>query len=70
MEEVSEGSSPMEEVVEEATPEAPDGATPIRKGSRSESRAESVRDRQPQPVDNVVERQIDGKVFKWGRLLS
>jgi len=53
MEEVSEGVSPME-------------ATPIRDGCRSESRAESMRDRQLQPVDNVVERQIDGKVFKLG----
>jgi len=59
MEEVSEGVSPMEEVSEEASPEVPD-----------ESRAESVRDRRPQPVDNVVERQIRGKVFKLGRLLS
>ena len=29
-----------------------------------------MRDRRPQPVDNVVERQIGGKVFKLGRLLS
>jgi len=29
-----------------------------------------MRDRQPQPVDNVVERQIGGKVFKLGRWLS
>ena len=29
-----------------------------------------MRDRRPQPVDNVVERQIVGKVFKLGRLLS
>jgi len=62
MEEVSEGASPMEEASEEATP--------IREGSRSESRVESARDRRPQPVDNVVERQIGGKVFKLGRLLS
>ena len=70
MEEVSKGASPMEEASEEATPEAPDGETPIREGSRGESRVESVRDRRPQPVDNVVERQIGGKVFKLGRLLS
>jgi len=70
MEEVIKGASPMEEVSEEATPEAPDGATPIREGSRSESRAESVRDRRPQPVDSVVERKIDGKVFRLRRLLS
>ncbi|XP_068498240.1 uncharacterized protein [Phaseolus vulgaris] len=70
MEEASEGVSPMEEVSEETSPEAPDGATHIREGCRSESRAESVRDRRPQPVDNVVERQIGGKVFKLGRLRS
>jgi len=70
MEEVCEEVSPMEEVSEEASPEVPDEATPIREGRRSESRAESVRDRQTQPVDNVVERWIGGKVFKLGRLLS
>jgi len=70
MEEVYEGVSPMEEVSEEASPEVPGEATPIREGRRSESRAESVRDRRPQPVDNVVERWIGGKVFKLGRLLS
>jgi len=69
MEEVSEGASPVKEVSEEATPEAPDGATPIREGRRGECRAESARDRRPQPVDNLVERQIGGKVFKLGRLL-
>jgi len=63
-------ATPREDASEEATPEAPDGATPIREGSRSESRTESARDRRPQPVDNVVERQIGGKVFKLGRLLS
>jgi len=42
----------------------------MREGRRSESRAEIVRDRRPQPVDNVVERRIGGKVFKLGRLLS
>ena len=61
MEEVSEGASPMEEV---------DEATPIGEYHRYESRAESVRDRRNQPVDNVVERQIGGKIFKLGRLLS
>ncbi|XP_068502070.1 uncharacterized protein [Phaseolus vulgaris] len=60
----------MEEASEEATPEAPDRATPIGKDHRSKSRADSVQDRQPQPVDNVVERQIGGRIFKMGRLLS
>jgi len=40
--------SPMEEVSDEATP--------TREDRRNESRAESMRDRRPQPVDNVVER--------------
>ena len=34
------------------------------------TRAESARDRRPEPVENVVERQIGGKTFKMGRLLS
>jgi len=58
MEEVSEEASPMEGVSEEASPEVTDEATPRREGHRSESRAESVRDRRPQSVNNVVERQI------------
>ena len=70
LEEVSDELLPMEETSEEASPEVTDEATPRREGHRSESRAESVRDRRPQPVDNVVERQIGGKVFKLGRLLS
>jgi len=64
------GASPMEETSEEATPEAPDRATTLEEDRRNESRAESVRDRRPQPVENVVEKQIGGKVFKLGRLLS
>jgi len=70
LEEAHGEASPMEEASEEATPEAPDRATPIGKDHRSKSRADSVQDRQPQPVDNVVERQIDGRIFKMGRLLS
>jgi len=62
--------APMEEASEEATLEAPDRATPIEKDCKNESRVGSVRDRRPRPVGNVVERQIGGKVFKLGRLLS
>jgi len=61
MEKVPEGASPMGEINE---------ATPIAEDRRSESRAENVRDRRPQPVDNVVERQIGCKTFKLGRLLG
>jgi len=62
MEETPEAASPMEE--------APAEATPRREGHGGVSRAESVRDRRPEPVENVVERQIGGKNFKLGRLLS
>ena len=70
MEEVYGEASPMEEAPGKATPNASDRAMPIEEDPRNESRAESMRDRRPQPVDNVVERQIGGKVFKLGRLLS
>ena len=58
MEEVSEEASPMEEASEEASPaeEAADEAMPRREGRRTESRAESARDRRPESVENVVER--------------
>ena len=67
MEEVSGDASPMEEVSEDASPAE---ATPRREGRGSESRVESAQDRQPEPVENVVERKIGGKIFKLGRLLS
>ena len=67
MEEVSGDASPMEEVSRDASPAE---ATPKREGRGSESRAESTRYRRPEPVENVVERQIGGKIFKLGRLLS
>ena len=67
MEEVSGDASPTEEVSEDASPAE---ATPRREGRGSESRAESARDRRPEPIENVVERQIGGKIFKLGRLLS
>jgi len=70
LEEAHGEAMPMEEASEEVTPEAPDRATPIEEDRGNESRAESMRDRRPQPVDNVVERQIGGKIFKLGRLLS
>ena len=50
--------------------DASDRATPIEEDHMNESRAERVQSEQPQPVDNVVERQIGGKVFKLGRFLS
>jgi len=54
MEEVSGGASPTRKLYE---------ATPIGEDRINNSRAESVRDRRSQPVDNVVERQIGGKTF-------
>ena len=62
MEEAPEEASPMEEALAEATPR--------REGRGSESRVESARDRRLELVENVVERQIGGKTFKLGRLLS
>ena len=72
MEEVSGEASPLEGASGEATPteEVLTEATPRREGRVSESRTESSRDRRPEPVENVVERQIGGKIFKLGRLLS
>jgi len=67
MEEVYGEASPTEEESEEAMPDASDRATPIEEDSMNESRSENVQSEQPQPVDNVVERQIGGKVFKLGR---
>ena len=63
-------ASPMEEESEEAMPDASDRVTPIKEDPMDESRAENLQSEQPQPVDNVVERQIRGKVFKLGRFLS
>ena len=56
MEEVSKGGSPMEKIAEEASFEEANEATTMSEGS--------------EPVDNVVERQIGGRIFKLGRLLS
>jgi len=68
--EVYPKASPTEETSEEAMPDASDRATPIEKDHRGESRAENVQGERPQLVDNVMERQIGGKVFKLGRFLS
>ena len=72
LEEVSEEASPMEEASEEASSaeETTDESTSRREGRRSESRVESARDRRPESVENVVKRQIGGKIFKLVRLLS
>jgi len=68
----TEEAVPMEETPVGALPmgEAPAEATPGREGREGVSRVENARDRRPEPVDNVVERQIGGKTFKLGRLLS
>jgi len=62
---------PMEETPAEASPEgeASTEAVPGREGREACSRAENARERRPEPVENVVERQIGGKTFKLGRLL-
>ena len=60
----------MEEESGKAMPDVSDRATPIEEDPVNESRVENEQSKQPQPVDNVVERQIRGKVFKLGRFLS
>ncbi|XP_068474879.1 uncharacterized protein [Phaseolus vulgaris] len=70
MEEVYGEASPTDEETKEAMPDASDRATPIEEDSMNESRSENVQSEQPQPVDNMVERQIGGKVFRLGRFLS
>jgi len=58
MEEISKGGSPTKKVAEEVSPGGANEATPMRKDSGD------------QPKDNAVERQISGRIFKLGRLLS
>jgi len=72
VEEAPAEALPMEEAPVEALPakEVPTEAVPGREGRKGVSRAESARDRRLEPVENVVERQIGGKTFKLGRLLS
>ena len=63
-------ASPAEEVPEEAMPDASIGATPMEEDSTNETLARNAQNKRPQPEDNIEERQIGGKVFKIGRLLS
>jgi len=58
MEEVSEGDSPMQKVAEGASFGEANEAATTKEGSGD------------QPENNVVERQIGGRIFKLGRLLS
>ena len=70
MEGVRGKALPAEKEPEEAMPDAFVGATPMKEDSTNESLAENAQNERPQPEDNMVERQIGGKVFKIGRLLS
>ncbi|XP_068503883.1 uncharacterized protein [Phaseolus vulgaris] len=70
MEGVHGEALPAEEEPEEAMPDASVGATPMEEDSMNESLVENAQNERPQPEDNIVERQIGGKVFKIGRLLS
>jgi len=63
-------ASPTEGEPEEAMPDASVGASPMEEDTTNESLAENVQNEPPRPEDNIVERQIGGKVFKLGRLLS
>ncbi|XP_068486854.1 uncharacterized protein [Phaseolus vulgaris] len=60
MEGVYGEASPTEEEPEEAMPDASVRATPMEEDSMNESRSKNVQSEQPQPIDNVVERQIGG----------
>jgi len=62
--------SPAEDEPEEAMPDVSVGVTPMEEDSSNESLAEIVQKGRPRPEDNIVERQIGGKVFKLGRFLS
>ena len=70
MEGVCGEASPAEEEPKEAMPDASFGATPMEEDSMKESRLENAQSEEPQPLDNVLERLIGGKVFKLGRFLS
>jgi len=43
---------------------------PVKEDRVGVAHAESARERRPEPVGNVVERQIDGKTFKLGKSLT
>jgi len=43
---------------------------PIEDDSAGVSRAENARERRPEPVGNIVERQIGGRMLKLGKLLD
>jgi len=58
-------ASPTEGEPEEAMPDEPVGGTPMEEDSTN-----NVHNERPRPEDNTVERQIWGKVFKLGCLLS
>jgi len=82
VEEMPAEAVPTKEALEEAVRmgETPAGASPMgevpaeatlgREGCEGVSRAKNARERRPEPVENVVERQIGGKTFKLGRLMS
>ena len=63
---------PMEEAPVETVPmeEALVEAIPMEEDHIGVSRTENARDRQPEPAENVVKRQIGGKTFKLGRSLD
>ena len=66
----NDDASPTGEEQDEAMPDASVRAMPMEEDSTSESLEENVQNEQPRPEDNIIERQIGGKVFKLGHLLS
>jgi len=77
VEKASAKGVPTEEAPAEAVPvvalpmgEAPTEEASGRRGREGVAREENAWDRRPEPVENMLERQIGGKTFKMGRLLS
>jgi len=63
------GGTPVEAERIEETPagkEAPVGGVARGDAGRGVARVENARERRPEPVKNVVERQIGGKTFRLG----
>jgi len=50
--------------------EAPIGGVARGDAGRGVARAEDARDRRPEPIENVVQRQIGSRTFRLGRRLS
>ena len=50
--------------------EVPVGGVVRGDAGRGVARAKDAREKQPEPVENIIERQISGRTFRLGRCLS